>query len=277
MKARFILVTPALATRWIKNSNSKNRNVRQSHVDRLARDMATGRWHCNGESIKFDLTGRMYDGQHRCLACIQSKTSIRTLVCTSMPEDGFSTVDIGAGKIYADHLSPHDEMHSTLLAATVRWVSILIQNGQIWKDSNLNPTVSEMEVVLKCFPSIRDSVSFTAKKRILGIRPSLTALLHFVACRNGEQDLVEVFIERCLIGEGLYKSDPEFLLRAFLLSNAQAIRKAQPDHIKQLFIKTWAHARAMKKMNVLRIREDELPPVFGMPRKDVDLWKAACK
>ena len=37
-------ITPTMAANWLEEANLRNRRVSDSHVNRMARDMADGRW-----------------------------------------------------------------------------------------------------------------------------------------------------------------------------------------------------------------------------------------
>jgi hypothetical protein len=66
----WMTVTPDQALKWLEDTNTNNRSVRDIHVQRLASDMKNGKWRgFNGEAIRFDSLGRLVDGQHRLWAC----------------------------------------------------------------------------------------------------------------------------------------------------------------------------------------------------------------
>lgn len=66
--------------------------------------MAQKAWKMNGEAIKFSNTGRLLDGQHRLLACVESGCSVRTLVIRGLPEDTQETMDAGKSRTMANVL-----------------------------------------------------------------------------------------------------------------------------------------------------------------------------
>ena len=89
-KTEFQEITPATAKAWLEEHNTKNRTIKKAHVARLAADMKQGRWVGeNGESIKFDVDGRLADGQHRLAACVASGVTITSLVVRDIPTDSY--------------------------------------------------------------------------------------------------------------------------------------------------------------------------------------------
>ena len=78
-------VTPALALEWLEKMGA-NRSVAQRYVEAFARDMRAGEWTLNGETIKFDVQGRLVDGQHRLWAVVQADVTVEMDVARDVPE-----------------------------------------------------------------------------------------------------------------------------------------------------------------------------------------------
>lgn len=79
MHSSIVEVSPELAKEWLK-SNTFNRKVSQSTVNRYARDMASGNWRLNHQGIAFDGQGVLVDGQHRLEAISKSGATVRIMV-----------------------------------------------------------------------------------------------------------------------------------------------------------------------------------------------------
>lgn len=262
MKLSTVTISPQTAAKWLEESNFSNRSVRRPWVSDLARDMAAGKWMLNGESIKFDVHNRLTDGQHRLMACVESGVSFETVVVREVAAGSYMTTDIGHTKKYADFLTPNGETNTILLSACARWLAILDLYGSIWKFRSFTPTVSEMDEALAKYPEIRDSIHFAAANKIIGIMPSIVALMHFVSVRSGDRELAEKFISRCKTGEGLWKDDPEFCLRKWLeTKGSRTALKVTKEYTIAMFLKAWHMSRIDKKCgNGLRIRPDETWP-----------------
>lgn len=74
-----IMLTPELAA-WLLENNEGNRRLSTREVDRIAADIAAGRWQLNGDTIKITESSRLGDGQHRCQAVIQSGIAVPTMI-----------------------------------------------------------------------------------------------------------------------------------------------------------------------------------------------------
>jgi hypothetical protein len=82
--SRWINVTPAMAAAWLKN-NFVNRLVSDDTVAAYARDMANGVWQPTHQGIAFNDADALIDGQHRLLAIVRAKKTIRTMVTFGLP------------------------------------------------------------------------------------------------------------------------------------------------------------------------------------------------
>lgn len=91
-------VTPEIAEFMLESNIENNRKISQSTVDKYAREMESGSWKFNGESIKFSKSGKMIDGQHRLQACIKSGISFETLINEELSDDTFHNIDTGVSR-----------------------------------------------------------------------------------------------------------------------------------------------------------------------------------
>lgn len=103
MKCRIELVTPEIAQDYLK-ANVSNRKTRREAVTALAEKMDSGKWKENGESIIFDTSGVLKDGQHRLMATVRSKHSWNAVIVTGVDPDVFDTIDTGLNRTLADVL-----------------------------------------------------------------------------------------------------------------------------------------------------------------------------
>jgi len=113
-------VTPEIA-QILLYGNEKNRHIVGSHVARLSADIVGGRWDLNGESIKVARDGRLADGQHRCLAVIETGIPIRTIVTFGVDYGSRVTTDQVRVKTVGDYLSmSHGTTNANNAAAAAR-------------------------------------------------------------------------------------------------------------------------------------------------------------
>ena len=79
MHSQVMKITPALAESWLM-SNTFNRTISASVVNKYANDMKSGNWHLNHQGIAFDNNNVLVDGQHRLTAVVKSGVTVDMLV-----------------------------------------------------------------------------------------------------------------------------------------------------------------------------------------------------
>lgn len=101
---------------------TRNRPVKDAHVEWLAGMMKAGKWRMNGEPIILDEDDKLLDGQHRLWAVVHSQVTIETWVNRGVPREYFATIDTGATRTTADVLGIRGESNSAVLAAVLGWL-----------------------------------------------------------------------------------------------------------------------------------------------------------
>lgn len=155
-KARFVTVTPKMAHEYL-SKNRKNRNLRPSKVDRLARDILAGNYLLTGEAIKFDVDGNLIDGQHRCAAILKADKSVQVLVVTGLPSDAQKVLDTGAARTPSDALQLSGRSHAAILASASK-MAMNWEAGNIRTSAStltLSPTHSEVLAFVDGDPHIQ--------------------------------------------------------------------------------------------------------------------------
>lgn len=98
-------ITPAQAAKWLQTMVN-NRTLSQAKAIEYAIAMDDARWVINGETIKFDAEGRLFDGQHRLQGCVLADKAFKSYVAYGITDqDAFSTVDVGKNRSHGDVFS----------------------------------------------------------------------------------------------------------------------------------------------------------------------------
>ena len=99
-------ITVAKAKKFLASMPENQRAVRATQVTKLANMLTEGLWQINGDAIRINTNGEMFDGQHRCLAVVQTGIPIDTFVTRGLAVETFATVDCnGAPRGLRDQLS----------------------------------------------------------------------------------------------------------------------------------------------------------------------------
>lgn len=149
------VVEPHTAAEYLKLNRDNNRNRVASTVTKYARDMANGSWQLNGQSIKFDKDGQLFDGQHRLEAGVRSQTPFASIVVRNVNNFAFATYDDRKSKTFAAHLSEQDVKYAThlqtLISRSIKW-----DNGNI--NSGSEPTLIEMDCYFRQNPELKEFI-----------------------------------------------------------------------------------------------------------------------
>ncbi len=255
-------VTPAMAKEWLA-ANGRNRHMRSRLAADYARDMKEpGRWALNGEPIKFGISGRLLDGQHRLEAIIIADKPIDTLVVRGIADDAQDTMDSGAKRTAADALGLAGIPNSISVAAATRRALIWERSGYT-EVSTSGRGVTHREIIeyLQENPDIQDAASHVAA---LGKAvPVSRAVLAFAywACARADADHAHLFFDSLASGAQLGRHDPILALRNKLQSfNTSEARAPIPLIVAYIF-KAWNLSRDGRSIQVLKFMSSESYPV----------------
>lgn len=98
-------VRPDQALQWLETANTNNRKVSSTHVQRLARDMADGKWRLTHAGIAFGPEGTLLDGQHRLWAVVEADIPVEMHVWFNIDPESMMTIDCGKTRSMADILN----------------------------------------------------------------------------------------------------------------------------------------------------------------------------
>jgi hypothetical protein len=151
---RLEVVTPEMALDWLTNQ-TENRNLRQQDIRVMADDMQNGRWHDNGDTIKFLKDGRLCDGQHRLHAVLEAEVNVPFHIVANLDEEALSTIDTGRARQVHDLMKIlGDKMHSPLAASCA---SMMVTASS---QQNITRLASKAKLV-EFMQQHRDAIEFT--------------------------------------------------------------------------------------------------------------------
>ena len=118
IKTEIQTITPKLAE-YMLGKNMQNRNVSQSHVEKLSSDIKSGRWIFNGDPIRFN-GNKLIDGQHRLSAVIKANKPIKSLVVYGLESKAIQTIDTGKSRSLSCTLGIDGYSNTPALASAIR-------------------------------------------------------------------------------------------------------------------------------------------------------------
>lgn len=95
-----VLLNADSAKQLLALNTKSNRSISRSRVLRYAKNMKSGQWKLNGQNIIISKSGEMIDGQHRCLAIIESGVEVLVGITFGVESDDetFETLDGGRAR-----------------------------------------------------------------------------------------------------------------------------------------------------------------------------------
>lgn len=235
--ADVVTMTPELAQALLDTSRG-NRSLKVAKISSLQRDMESGRFTLNGESVIVSERGRLMDGHHRLSACVKSGATFQTILVRGIKEDTGKTQDTGASRTVADHLSLSGVKNANNLSAVVSCI-MSMQNG---RPRSANPSSTEVFDFVSRNPAIHDAASFAATKAFPRAANILGAI-YFVADAMGEADKAMRFRDVFASGIPAYKGCPAHLLRERLNRHAIRGEKIPIQMTQRLFVAAWEKFR----------------------------------
>jgi hypothetical protein len=229
-------ITPAQATELLI-SNDNNRRLIARVAEKYARDMEAGNWALNGQTIKISKTGKLLDGQHRCLAAIKSSRSFQAIVVRGLPDAIFDTLDSGPVRSLGEVLATRGEKNVNSLAAALQ---------KLWLYDQDTPTVAlrgsraELLRVLIQHPALRESVNLVLYRLHDVIPSGIAGTTHYLGARV-DPAKAQYFVERVGDGVELKRDDPIRRLREMMFRDRLNNRNPLREIVK------WA--LAIKAMN----------------------------
>lgn len=185
--AERVMLTAAMAATLL-TGNTKNRNVIKSYLKSLEHVLLSGEWRFNGEPIIIAATGRVLDGQHRLMACVNTGIPIDTIIVRGVDEEVFPTIDRGVTRTVGNVLSIDGVEHYNSVAAAMKVFHTFCRTGgQVydgggWRSDFSASTAREL---LEKHPGIRESVKKTNGCNHFKSK-SLLAGLHYILSRSNE-------------------------------------------------------------------------------------------
>jgi hypothetical protein len=205
-------ITPRVARDLLGAKNTGNRRINRENKKKLIRAIESEDFMLTGETIIFDRSGNIVDGQHRLEACVESGESIETYVAFGVDPKAFAIVDDGKNRTKADTFekaglggdlaTSHD--HQVLQGAMI-WVDAIATNdGRHTKSRKSN--LEGLRDIKNKYGYLPEYVDFGLKVKAKGARTiirvpaALAAALAYLICER-YPDKGREFIEAWISGD----------------------------------------------------------------------------
>lgn len=263
ISAEVICLTPELAAGFLEkippavemlDGTYQQRPYRQNTVDAYARELISGRWRENSQTIAFSIEGWMIDGQHRCRAVVQTGIPMTVVMVKGITLSSIDTIDRGAKRTISDVFTMSGM--NLKLARTASTASRLeyafARTGNPFQYSTSTaPSAAELTDLLAKNPAL--VYSCERANDICGhgslFQRSHIALLIFRSGLNDPNNICDSFYEGLVTGAGLTENDPRLWIRNKLMREGGSRSRLSPQFKVALIAKAWNRARDMKPIS----------------------------
>ena len=216
MDSETMIVTPEYARHILKFYNKNNRRPSAVHVDRLSSDMLNGDWVQSGQTITFDTTGNLLDGQHRLLAIISTGIQQEFLMVYGLEREAFAAINNGLPLTGAKILEMDGfGENSATINALARSAIIYEANGSIDSNSKkgfhgLNKiTATQTRHFLSANPNI---VNYVDRYKKVQVVPQSVSSFCYWLLSSIDQPKAEEYLDQIFLGVGLNPNSLEYYL-----------------------------------------------------------------
>ena len=255
------LITPEGATVLIEERNHGNRRIHMTRVEEYASEIRDDRWKVNGDTIGFRRDGKLNNGQHRLLACVQAGKPFATYVIMGLPNDSFMTVDTGLRKTVGDLIGMRGDKYETAQAGICRLQFQDVNGGaKALPAQHIKPSHTLIWNIREAHPGIAESAEFAARACGKVVSPTQGGFVHYHAAQRAGRAVADEFFLRLGDGIGLPANSPILALKSRLESNRRAKAKLSQTEILALVIKAWNAYVQNREIKQLKFdRREEFP------------------
>jgi hypothetical protein len=213
--ARVELISPERAQDLLDHM-TKNRPVNKSAVRDYSRQLTENKWRVNGEPIIISDEGETLDGQHRCIASVETGTPFMSFVIYGIDRETFSTMGRGRTRRGNDIVGIEGcEIEGLSPARAAALVFGAIRNSTIIENQwSVMSYTADNEVVRAAYDA--DPANLIAavvkSQSISHLAPSQAAGLYYVFAKLNKA-WADVWADQMATGAGLKKGDPVLFYR----------------------------------------------------------------
>jgi hypothetical protein len=264
------ILTPEAAELLLKNHNFKNRGIKKHQKQFIQRQIESGKFVYNGETVIVGDNGQILNGQHRLAACVAAETAIEVLMVFGVPASAFVTVDQGARRTGGDVLAIEGHKNCSVLAGCLRQIDNYYKgavgkahaNGAAGLASRGDNSFT-LELLAQ-YPGAEESVC--KMKAIRYTPPSVACALHYLFSSVDQED-AEEFCDVVLNGLQVGSSystvgQAASMLREWLVRAATGSKKTAPWVIANIWIKAWNAGQSGTMPKVLTWKDGVDLPVI---------------
>lgn len=261
-----VRVTSTMAKKIVEGTNVKNRILSHKNIRHIQHEMEVGNWLFEGNPLKFDLDGRLLDGQHRLIALSKTKKlAFDFLVVSGLKNETFKVMDTGKKRSAGDVFSIEGVHYPKIAATTVKFIHALENGSFLLGETVMNSGLSNTEAYEK-YLMLDDVDDFVTRTRLLNtgypklLSDATVAGFWYMFSQVNKEDADE-FMVKLIQGTNLDIDSPIKVVhdKLFSLAHTTAYKMKRIDKNRIVGL-AWKKFRAGEKMTKLIIpkKSDDL-------------------
>ena len=257
------VITPEIAAAFLEKAKGfRNRKIKDYAVNKLVRRYVGGHFKANGESIIFDQSDVLLDGQHRLLACVRSGVTIESVVVRGVSRSAFETIDtsVGGSRHVTDWLSVKGYSSTNTLASVVGLI-MRYENRKLSRTlcSGETPSWEDVEKYLIAHPTIPDVALEASSKEYRGdktISPRFVGFAIYILDLTGsDPTTVRDFVSSLCAGVNLSEGSPILAVRRmFVSARLKHVNVPESDSVRAIITAWNAWSQGEKRVHIKRTR-----------------------
>jgi len=216
MKTSVLEITPDIANEMLSRNTENFRRINTARVMKYADEMKRGKWVFCADPIRFGISGKLIDGQHRLSAIVRSGVCVTCLVVEGLDDAASIAVDRGQPRSNQSWLAHKHVPNAKLVAAMSRLI-VMHRSGK-WAQTSFDSTDSGvLSVAEDNNETIQDALRTARVQDGVTYIPLtlLAAVMHEAAwpSLSSQQEKCVWFCESLKSGIGYKKEDAVYHLR----------------------------------------------------------------
>lgn len=217
-----VMMNPAMALKLLETA-SDNRNISTGHVAALEQMIRRGDWKLTHQGIAVGSDGKLYDGQHRLWAIIQSGMSVPVLITYGLANESRLAIDKGRKRSVSDELRMFRGYSNTVqLVGYVNLCANLSINDEGGSGGH-RVSMQTLGIFEKWYDIFREGVD----KSMLAVNAGAPLVIRrshvggaLAFAYPTAPNKISAFLDKVRDGVGLEPKAPALVLRKFLLEHS---------------------------------------------------------
>lgn len=243
--SEIVTITPAIAERLLE-LNENNRLINEDQISAIAKDISSGFWQLNGETIIVSKDGLLNDGQNRLHAVVRAGEPIRTAIMFGVSRESRMSVDMGRQRRASDFLRM-DGVSNSFRAAALVAIFELYKRGVYSNNVGRNGIKITKQELLAAYYARQKQYDHALQicdghkiARSMGGTPICAG---YMICKEVNATEAEVFFARLIDGTSLQRGSVILAVRNRLMDSSNRLH----SHEKlELILRAWNMWRAGK-------------------------------